>query len=184
MSRIVVEDGRLITAGGATSYLNLLLWLAEKFLGRARALSAARFTLIDPERDSQLPFMVRGKRQGHGDRVVQKAQELLAADPEKPLSFAKLAASCGVSPRTLLRRFQTALGESPREYRQTLRIEKAKELLEESDRTIEEIVAEVGYDDSRSFRRLFLQRVGISPRHYRRKFQITPAREKSQSAGR
>lgn len=182
ISRIVVEDGRVITAGGATAYLNLMIHLAEKFLGRARALAAARFTLVDPERDSQLPYMVRRNEQPQGDRVVRKAQEILSANPEKPIALATLAASCGVSPRTLLRRFRTALGESPGKYQQALRIEKARHLLENSDRTVEEIVAEVGYDDSRSFRRLFLQRVGLSPRRYRRRFRISPAGERREEA--
>ncbi len=174
ISRLVIEDGRVITAGGATAYLNLMIKLAEKFLGRAEALALARFTLVDPERDSQLPYMVRWNRQPHGDSVVRKAQELLSADSGTPFSLTKLAVSCGVSPRTLLRRFRKALGETPGEYRQGLRIERAKHLLENSDQTVEEIVAEVGYDDSRSFRRLFLKQVGISPRRYRRKFTAFP----------
>ncbi|QSR84926.1 GlxA family transcriptional regulator [Methylacidimicrobium sp. B4] len=172
ISRLVVEDGRVITAGGATAYLNLMIQLAERFLGREQALAVARFTLVDPERNSQLPYMVRLNQQPHGDSVVRRAQEFLSEAPEKPLSLPELAASCGVSPRTLLRRFRTALGESPGEYRQGLRIERAKQLLANTDRTVEEIVAEVGYDDSRSFRRLFLKQVGISPKRYRRKFTV------------
>ncbi|MDD4933186.1 MAG: helix-turn-helix domain-containing protein [Methylacidiphilaceae bacterium] len=182
ISRIVVEDGGVITAGGATAYLNLMIKIAEKFLGRAQALSVARYALVDPERDSQLPYMVRWNRQAHGDSIVQKAQELLAADPGKPVSLTEVATSCGVSPRTLLRRFQTALGESPGEYLQGLRIEKAKELLERTDRTVEEIVAEVGYDDSRSFRRLFRRQVGISPKRYRRRYTVFPSSQEREEA--
>ncbi len=182
ISRLVVEDGRLITAGGATAYLNLMIKLAEKFLGRAQALAVARFTLVDPERDSQLPYMVRSNQQPHGDSVVRRAQEILSEAPEKPLSLPKLAASCGVSPRTLLRRFQTALGETPGDYRQGLRIEQAKHLLANTDRTVEEIVTEVGYDDSRSFRRLFLKQVGISPKRYRRKFTVFCAGPEKEAA--
>jgi transcriptional regulator GlxA family with amidase domain len=182
ISRMVVEDGRVITAGGATAYLNLMIKLAEKFLGRAHALSVARFILVDSERDSQLPYMVRWNRQEHGDRVVQKAQELLAADPRKPVSLPEVAASCGVSPRTLLRRFRTAVGQTPGEYLQGVRIEQAKDLLERTDRTVEEIVAEVGYDDSRSFRRLFRRHVGISPKRYRRRYTVFPAGSEPEEA--
>ncbi|WP_018292128.1 GlxA family transcriptional regulator [Verrucomicrobium sp. 3C] len=178
ISRMVVEDGRVITAGGATAYLNLMIKLAEKFFGRAQALSVARFILVDSERDSQLPYMVRWNRQGHGDSMVQKAQELLSQDLAKPIVLPKLAVACGVSPRTLLRRFRTAVGESPGKYLQGVRIEKAKDLLERTDRTVEEIVAEVGYDDSRSFRRLFRRHVGISPKRYRRKYSLFPAEPK------
>lgn len=182
ISRLVIEDDRVITAGGATAYLNLIIHLAEKFLGRAQALTVARFALVDPERDSQLPYMVCGNRQPHGDSVVRKAQEILSVDPAKPIRIAELAASCGVSPRTLLRRFRTALGETPGEYRQGLRIEKAKQLLENTDQTVEEIVADVGYDDSRSFRRLFLRQVGLSPKRYRRKFTIFSAGPREKEA--
>lgn len=175
ISRMVVEDGKVITAGGATAYFNLMIKLAEKFLGREPALSFSRFILVDPERDSQLPYMMCSDHPAHRDRYVQRAQELLIANPAKAVILADLAKCCGVSSRTLLRRFRIALGKSPREYLRELRIEKAKHLLEKTDQTVEEIVAEVGYDDSRSFRRLFRRYVGISPQAYRRKYGLIPA---------
>lgn len=182
ISRLVVEDGSVITAGGATAYLNLMIRIAERFLGRAHALAVGRFALVDSERDSQLPYMVHGNRRPHGDSVVRKAQELLSQDLAEPMALPQLAAACGVSPRTLLRRFRTALGRSPGEYLQELRIEKAKDLLERTDRTVEEIVAAVGYDDSRSFRRLFRRRMGISPKRYRRRYTLFPAGCKEEAA--
>ncbi|CAB4243678.1 AraC family transcriptional regulator (fragment) [Methylacidimicrobium sp. AP8] len=126
--------------------------------------------------------MVHGNRRPHGDSVVRKAQELLSQDLAEPMALPQLAAACGVSPRTLLRRFRTALGRSPGEYLQELRIEKAKDLLERTDRTVEEIVAAVGYDDSRSFRRLFRHRMGISPKRYRRRYTLFPAGCKEEAA--
>ena len=64
-----------------------------------------------------------------------------------------------------------AAGYAPLAYLQTLRLEKAKELLETTRLNFEVITHRVGYEDSNSFRRLFLQRVGLLPAAYRKKFQ-------------
>lgn len=98
------KDVRIITGGATTAYLDLMVKLAQRFLGRAQAFEVARFALIDPERSSQLPYMVHLNQQAHGDSVVRKAQEILSKAPEKSLSLDELATSCGVIARTLLHR--------------------------------------------------------------------------------
>lgn len=75
-----------------------------------------------------------------------------------------------MSSRTLIRRFKAATGESPLAYLQTVRIEVAKKILENSVQTISEITQQVGYEDVSSFSKMFKRRVGLSPREYRGRF--------------
>jgi len=73
--------------------------------------------------------------------------------------------------RTLKRRFKVATGSTLIEYLQNLRIEDAKHQLETSDKSVESICFEVGYEDVSFFRRLFKRLTGIIPSQYRRMFQ-------------
>ncbi len=76
-----------------------------------------------------------------------------------------------MSARTFARRFSAATGYQPMDYVQGLRVEEAKQLLETGDEGIDAIAAEVGYDDTASFRRVFKRKTGLTPMAYRRKFQ-------------
>ena len=76
------------------------------------------------------------------------------------------------STRTLNRRFKAATGETPLEFLQKARIERARGLLETSRLSFDQIVERVGYEDGSSFRRLFKRAVGISPHEYRRRFSL------------
>ena len=76
----------------------------------------------------------------------------------------------GLNERTFLRRFKKATGESPLDYLQKMRLEKAKQMLTASEISLDEITKAVGYADTSSFRRLFRQVIGISPTAYRQRF--------------
>lgn len=75
-----------------------------------------------------------------------------------------------ISQRTLQRRFITATGFSPTVYLQRLRIQKAKEQLETTQQSIDQIAFQVGYEDLSAFRKRFKQWLGLSPSEYRKRF--------------
>ena len=83
-----------------------------------------------------------------------------------------MAARAGLGERTFLRRFHKSTGMTPTEYVQQLRVLKARESLEFSRLTVNEIAWIVGYKDPGSFRRVFRAVVGLSPVDYRRRFGI------------
>ncbi|ELN4703397.1 helix-turn-helix domain-containing protein, partial [Escherichia coli] len=93
----------------------------------------------------------------------------------EPCGIDELAERFGFGVRNFKRRFKEATGYAPLTYLQTLRLEKAKQLLETTRLNFEVITSRVGYEDSNSFRRLFCQRVGISPAHFRRRFLRLPS---------
>ncbi|WP_231636282.1 helix-turn-helix domain-containing protein [Novosphingobium sp. ST904] len=76
----------------------------------------------------------------------------------------------GLEERTLQRRFKSATGMKPTEYVQHLRIGKARELLEFTRRSIDQIAWSVGYEDATAFRRVFSRILGLTPGDYRARF--------------
>jgi transcriptional regulator GlxA family with amidase domain len=74
--------------------------------------------------------------------------------------------------RTFIRRFKKATGLNPTEYCQQLRVGKAREMLEFTNKNIEEISWKVGYEDASAFRKVFHKVIGLTPGEYRTKFSV------------
>jgi transcriptional regulator GlxA family with amidase domain len=167
---LVACDGRLFSSGAFSATLDLALQIVEHFAGPALALACAKVMLIDPNRDSQFPYMTLQARARHSDKLVLRAQSRVRSRVREQVSVEDLARRLGVTARTLNRRFHEAIGCSPIEYLQEVRIEGAKRLLETSGLTLEQIMERVGYQDPSSFRRLFERMTKVSPSRYRRMF--------------
>jgi transcriptional regulator GlxA family with amidase domain len=170
--RIVVEDGDLITAGGVLAWTDLGLKLVDRLLGPTIMLETARFMLADPPGREQRYYSHFAPRLDHGDASILKAQHWLQARATERPSISMMAAISGLEGRTFLRRFQKATGLKPTEYMQRLRVGKARELLEFTRKTVDQISWAVGYEDSSSFRRVFFRVMGLSPSDYRRRFAV------------
>lgn len=167
---IVVDEGDIITSGGATTAFNLVLYLIGRFGSSERANAATRVMLLDSTRDSQRPFALTFLHRQHDDPIVHAAQSAVQHHPVTSLNVATLAATVGVSPRTLNRRFQAALSISPQHYLEQVRIDAARRLLEETSLPIETVRAEIGFGDPTSFRRAFKRVTSLTPAQYRRRF--------------
>jgi len=79
--------------------------------------------------------------------------------------------ACGIPERSLNRRFKAATGSTLIDYLQNLRVEEAKRLLETSQKSSDDIAADVGYENPAFFRRLFKRYTGMTPGQYRRMFR-------------
>ncbi len=172
---LVARDERIFTAAAFSSCFNLCIEMVAEFLGPRAALTLARVMLIDANRTAQLPYANLLDQSKHGDDLVLRAQTLLLANLRRAPDVEKLSDRLHVTSRTLCRRFKRAIGETPREFLQKARIERAKRLLETTRERLDQIVHRVGYEDVSSFRRLFTRQIGISPRDYRRRFRIAGA---------
>jgi transcriptional regulator GlxA family with amidase domain len=111
------------------------------------------------------------RQQPHSDAVVRACESWLQEHFREPGAVARVVAHARVPERTLKRRFKHATGLALIDYLQNLRIEEAKRLLESSDRAVDEISCEIGYEDASCFRRLFKRRTGVAPAQYRRVFK-------------
>jgi transcriptional regulator GlxA family with amidase domain len=177
---MVIDYGDVITAGGVLAWADLGLRLTERFLGTAVMLETARFMLVDPPGREQRFYSEFDPRTKHGDRAILRAQHWLVTQRERPVSVMESAQRAGLEPRTFLRRFIAATGMKPSEYQQRLRITRAREMLEFSQATIEEISWSLGYGDVGGFRRVFRKVVGLTPSDYRRRF-CQPTRQRASS---
>jgi len=165
------EVGRLVTAGGATSWQDLVLHIVSRHVGPDEALRMAKVYLLKTHEEGQLPYRPLVKPQRHSDSAVRRCELWLARHFRESHAVARVVAHSGLAERTVKRRFKAATGVTLIDYLQDLRIEEAKRLLESTRRAAEEISAEVGYQDASYFRRLFRRRTGLTPSGYRRMFQ-------------
>ena len=171
--RMVIDDGDLITAGGLMAWTDLGLALVTRLLGPTIAAETARFLVVDLNRESQRHFSSFAPSLDHGDAAVLAVQRWLQVEDGAEASLADMAVRAGLGERTFLRRFRAATGLKPTEYCQQLRVSKAREMLEFSRQSIDQVAWQVGYRDSGAFRKVFTRLVGLSPGEYRRRFGTT-----------
>jgi len=173
--KLMIDDGDIVTSGGIMSWTDMGLKLVGRFLGSAVMLSTARFFLIDTAGREQRFYSTFSPKFDHGDDAVLKVQHWLQKDAAQHATLATMAAHAGLEERTFLRRFRKTTGLNPTEYCQRLRIGKAREMLELSNRTIDQVAWDVGYEDPGSFRKVFHKMIGLRPSDYRKRFAVTPS---------
>ena len=168
--KLVVDDGDIITAGGLMAWTDLGLRLVDRLLGPAAMIETARFLIVDPPRREQRAYSAFSPRLAHGDDAILKVQRWLQARGARDATLAVMAERAGLEERTFLRRFRNATGLKPTEYRQQLRVGRAREMLEATTRPVDQIARDVGYEDAGSFRKIFVRVTGLAPGDYRRRF--------------
>jgi transcriptional regulator GlxA family with amidase domain len=171
LSDTVITSGRgLYTNGGGYSFLNLVLFLVEKYFDRPTAILCSKMFQIEFDRVSQTPYTIFQMQKNHGDDLVSEAQAYIEENLGEKISFVDLAAKLAISRRNFDRRFIKATGNTPVEYLHRVKVEVAKSALEKGRKTIFEVMMEVGYTDDKSFREVFKKITGVSPWDYRAKF--------------
>jgi transcriptional regulator GlxA family with amidase domain len=169
--KILIDEGRLITAGGVSAYIDLALYLIERLRSNSSANTCANLLLFDRGRDSQRCYKDLTKLFLIDDEEIKTLLTWMKKNHHKPLSIQDMAKQMKLGERTFLRRFKKVVHLTPNQYLQNLRIEEAKALLINSSRSFEEITYAVGFNNESSFRRLFLRETSLNPGAYRMKFQ-------------
>jgi transcriptional regulator GlxA family with amidase domain len=168
--RIITEEDGIYTSGGAYSYLNLLVYLIEKYTDRALAIQIAKGFAIDFDRQSQSPFVIFRGQKTHNDAPIKQAQEFIEGNYADRIRIDDLADRFNLGSRSFERRFKKATGNSFIEYVQRVKVEAAKRSFETSRKNINEVMFDVGYTDTKTFRATFKKITGLTPVEYRNRY--------------
>jgi transcriptional regulator GlxA family with amidase domain len=168
--KIITDEYGIYSSGGAFSYLNLILYLVEKYAGRDVAVFMSKAFQIDIERRSQSPFIIFHGQKNHEDDLIKKVQEYIEHNVNDKVTVDQLASMFALGRRNLERRFKKATSNTIVEYIQRVKIEAAKMSLESSRENINEVMYNVGYTDPKAFRITFKRYTGLSPIQYRNKY--------------
>lgn len=170
VDKLITDENGIYTNGGAYSFLNLILYLIEKYYDRQTAIFCSKVFQIEMDRQSQSAFTIFTGQKKHGDEMIKQAQNYIESKLTEKISMEQLSSRFSVGRRNFDRRFIKATGNTPVEYSQRVRIESAKKAFETSRKTINEVMYDVGYSDVKAFREVFRRITGLSPLEYRMKY--------------
>jgi transcriptional regulator GlxA family with amidase domain len=168
--QLITDENGIYTNGGAYSFLNLIIYLVEKYYDRQTAIFCSKVFQIEMDRQSQSAFIIFKGQKSHGDEMVIKAQAFIEGHVDEKISFEQLSTWFAVGRRNFDRRFIKATGNTPVEYLQRVKMESAKKAFETTRKTVNEVMYDVGYSDAKAFREVFRRITGISPLEYRSRY--------------
>ena len=169
--RIITEEDGIYTSGGATSYFNLLIYLVEKFTDRETAIKTAKIFAIDIKRENQSQFIMFKGQNSHADEEIKRAQIFIETHFYERITTDELSEKFAISRRNFERRFKKATTNTVNEYVQRVKIEAAKKSFETTRKNITEVMLDVGYNDTKTFRGIFKKLTGMTPCDYRNKYK-------------
>lgn len=168
---IFVADPPFFTSAGVTAGIDLCLALVEADEGSQLALAVARNLVLFLRRaGGQAQFSPMLELQATACGRLRKLLVELGANPVGDHSLIKLAGRVGMSERTFSRVFKKETGMAPGAFVETLRIDRAKALLEASDWPLVRIAEQAGFGSIAALHRGFQKRLGITPKQYRDRF--------------
>ncbi|MBC7851343.1 MAG: helix-turn-helix domain-containing protein [Chitinophagaceae bacterium] len=168
--KIITDEHGIYSSGGAYSFLNLILYLVEKYAGRQTAILCSKVFEIEIERGSQSPFTIFLGQKDHEDDAIKTIQAFIEKNFQQKITVDQLASMLALSRRNLERRFKKATANTVVEYIQRVKIEAAKMSFESSRENVNEVMYNVGYNDTKAFRIIFKRITGLSPVQYRNKY--------------
>jgi AraC family transcriptional regulator, transcriptional activator FtrA len=169
---LYTEDGTVFTSAGTAAGLDLCLHLVRADHGARVAAEVARRLVVPPHRDGGQAQYIRSPLAPPGadadaiSRVMGWALQHL----DRPMTVTALARHAAMSPRTFARAFAAATGTTPAHWLTRRRIDAAKELLETTDLTVDQVADRVGFGSAVTLRARFAQVTGVAPSRYRRTF--------------
>ncbi len=179
---IFVRDGELWTSAGVTAGIDLALAMVEEDLGPKVAREVARWLVVFLQRPGgQAQFSSHLASAPASRAPLRELQGWMADHLDEDLRVEQLAARALMSPRNFARAFRGEVGLTPAAYVEALRVEWARQQLEQGSEAIELIAARAGFGTPETMRRAFARRVGVSPAEYRARFKRAPNRDVARS---
>lgn len=168
---LYVDEGAVLTSAGEAAGVDLCLHLIRRDHGAAVAAAVARRTVVPPHREGgQAQYIQRPVAEPESTSTGAARAWALTRIAE-PLTLAELAAQASMSVRTFSRRFRAETGLTPVQWLTQRRVDRARQLLEGTDHTVDRIASECGFGTGASLRAHFQAGVGVSPGAYRATFR-------------
>lgn len=173
---LYVDDGDVLTSAGVAAGIDLCLHIVRRDFGTAVANSVARRTVVPPHREGGQSQYIRRPLPEPQLASTERARAWALDRLDRPLTLRQLAERESMSVRTFTRRFREEVGLSPGQWLTQQRVEHARQLLESTDLSIDQIAHQAGFGSGASMRQHLQAALGVSPTTYRRTFHTpTPA---------
>lgn len=179
-SVLFVDNGRVLTSAGAAAGIDLCLHLVRRDHGAAVANATARRCVVAPWREGGQTQFIEQPLPAHGDASTSVTRQWALERVSEPLNLKDLARHANMSVRTFTRRFRTEVGQSPHEWVVQQRVDHARQLLESTELSINEVARAAGFADPVLLRKHLRHFVGLTPNAYRQSYSATrPAANRS-----
>ncbi|WP_405636228.1 helix-turn-helix domain-containing protein [Streptomyces sp. NBC_00056] len=170
---LYVDEGRILTSAGEAAGIDLCLHMIRRDHGAAVAADVARRTVVPPHREGGQAQYIQRPVESEGLTSTSASRAWALTRLAEPLTLAELAAHDAMSVRTYSRRFREETGLTPIQWLTQRRVDRARELLEQTDHTVDRIAAEAGFGTGASLRAHFQAGLGVPPGAYRSTFRGT-----------
>ncbi|OBX07668.1 AraC family transcriptional regulator [Gallibacterium salpingitidis] len=168
---IYIEQERIMTSAGTASGLDCCLAIVRSYYGVKVANQIARILVVSPHREGgQSQFIEQPIARKTANENINQLLEVIRSNLTETYSIDMLAKRLLMSRSTFTRHFRKATGMAYNEWLIEIRLQRARELLESTKLTIEEISQQVGFHSATSFRQHFKQKHQISPKKWQQRF--------------
>jgi transcriptional regulator GlxA family with amidase domain len=168
---IFLVDRGIWTSAGVTAGIDMALAMIERDHGPKLAMRTAQELVMFRRRPGgQSQFSAELKLQATPHRPIRKLQEYVLENLAADLSVEALAARAAMSARNFARVFQRETQMTPARFVEQARLQKARELLELTARSLDAVAAACGYRSADVLTRAMQRRLGVGPIDYRRRF--------------
>lgn len=165
------DVGDVVTSAGVAAALDCCLHVVRRQHGSAYAAQIARSIVLAPHRSgSQAQFVAAPIGAVDDNDPVGRAIDWALAGLAAPIELDEWAQAATMSRRTFSRRFAARTGTSPMRWLLSQRIDRARELLETTDASIDHVAARAGFVTAATMRHHFRQVLGVTPTAHRAAF--------------
>ena len=169
---LFTRNGKMWSSAGVTAGIDLALAMVEEDHGHHVAMQIAQSLVVflkRPGGQSQFSNVLAAQKDDSGG-TFSDLHAWIAGNLQADLIVETLARHAGMSPRTFARLYKERTGITPAKSVEMMRVDAAKQLLEQTTLAPAEVALRTGLVDEQRLRRAFLRHVGVSPHEYRRTF--------------
>ncbi|MDN3263697.1 helix-turn-helix domain-containing protein [Streptomyces sp. CSDS2] len=180
---LFIDDGDVLTSAGVAAGIDLCLHMVRRDFGSAVANEVARITVVPPHRDGGQAQYVQRPVPDPQLATTATARAWALGRLHEPIQLRDMAAQEAMSVRTFTRRFREEAGISPGQWLTQQRVERARQLLESTELSMDQVARESGFGTAQSMRQHLQAALGVTPTAYRRTFRTAGGTERPVRTG-